>query len=74
MKLAKELADESDENLTQAVIRALEERLQRLRTKNSKKNLEQEIMMISDRCSKIPDLDRRTADEILGYDRTGGLM
>lgn len=72
-KLAKEIAVESGENLTQAIIHALEERLQRLRRKSTIKELEQEIMNISKRCSNIPDLDPRTPDEILGYDQTGGL-
>ena len=72
-KLAKEVAVQSGENLTQAIIRALEERLQRLRRRDTKKELEQEIMTISERCSNIPDLDPRTPDEILGYDQTGSL-
>jgi antitoxin VapB len=72
-KLAKEVAVESGENMTQAIIHALEERLQRLRRKGAIKELEREIMTISKRCSNIPDLDPRTPDEILGYDQTGGL-
>ena len=72
-KLAKEVAVESGENMTQAIIHALEERLQRLRLKGPIKELEREIMTISKRCSNIPDLDPRTPDEILGYDQTGGL-
>jgi antitoxin VapB len=72
-KLAKEVAVESGENLAEAIIHALEERLQRLREKSTIKNLEQEIMTISKRCSNIPDLDSRTPDEILVYDKIGGL-
>ena len=41
-KLAKEVAVQSGENLTQAITRALEERLQRLRRRETKKELEQE--------------------------------
>ena len=70
-KLAKEVAVESGESLTQAIIRALEERLQRLRRKHPPKNLEQEIMTISKRCSNITDLDPRTPDEIPGYNHNG---
>ena len=72
-KLAKEVAVASGETLTQAIIHALEERLQRIRRRGPVKNLEQEIMTISIRCSNIPDLDPRTPDEILGYNQTGGL-
>ena len=71
VKLAKEVAMESGETLTQAIIHALEERLQRLRRRGPVKNLEQEIMTISKRCRNIPDLDHRTPDEILGYNQNG---
>ena len=30
------------------------------------------IIQISERCTALPDLDTRTADEILGYDERGG--
>ena len=30
------------------------------------------LMAISRRCSRLPDLDTREADEILGYDEEGG--
>ncbi|MCK4762685.1 MAG: type II toxin-antitoxin system VapB family antitoxin [Candidatus Aminicenantes bacterium] len=66
-QLAREIAKESGENLTQAIIHALEERLQRLRDRKNNNNLEKEIMNISKRCRKLPDLDTRPADEILGY-------
>ena len=72
-RLAREVARESGENLTQAIIHALEERLQRLRGRRTVKDLEEEIMTISKRCSSLPDLDSRTPDEILGYNQTGGL-
>jgi antitoxin VapB len=71
-QLAREVAAETGENLTEAIIHALEERLQRLRT--TKKILDpfEEIMKISRRCSQLPNRDSRTAEEILGYDRRGG--
>jgi antitoxin VapB len=72
-KLAREVAKESGENLTQAIIHALEERLRRLRGRSTVQNLEEEIMTISKRCSTLPDLDSRTPDEILGYNQSGGL-
>ena len=70
-KLARELAAESGENITQAITRALEERLQRLRGRSAAIDLAEEIMKISRRCSKIPDRDQRSTDEILGYDSAG---
>lgn len=67
--LAREVAKESGESLTQAIIHALEERLQRLRGRKSSNSLEQEILTISRRCRELPDLDNRSPDEILGYNQ-----
>ena len=70
-KLAREPAAESGENLTQAITRALEERLQRLRGRSTAIDLVEEIYKISTSCSEIPDQDQRSPDEILGYGHTG---
>jgi len=70
-KLARELAAESGENITQAIIQALEERLQRLRGRSKAIDLAEELMKISKRCSEIPDQDQRSPDEILGYGPKG---
>jgi antitoxin VapB len=72
-RLAREVARESGENLTQAIVHSLEERLQRLRGRRNVSSLEKEIMNISKRCSSLPDLDSRSPDEILGYNKDGGL-
>jgi antitoxin VapB len=70
-KLARELAAESGESITQAITHALEERLVRLRGRSTANDLVEEILKISKRCSAIPDQDQRSADEILGYDSIG---
>lgn len=70
-KLAREVAAESGENITEAIIHALEERLMRLKGRRSTKEIADEIMKISIRCKALPERDRRVADEILGYDQTG---
>ena len=70
-KLARELAAESGENITQAIISALEERLQRLRGRSTAIDLAEEILRIGRRCSEIPDQDQRSPDEIMGYGPTG---
>ena len=70
-KLARELAAVNGENITQAITRALEERLQRLRGRSKAIDLTEEILRISKRCSEIPDKDLRSPDEILGYGSTG---
>ena len=70
-KLARELATESGENITQAITNALEERLARLRGRSTATDLAKEILKISKRCSEIPYQDRRSPDEILGYGPEG---
>jgi antitoxin VapB len=70
-QLAREVAMVSGENLTQAVIQALEERLELLRGRRTTTNTVQEIMAISQRCSSLPEQDHRSTDEILGYNQIG---
>jgi len=69
--LAREVAKESGENITQAIIHALEERLERVRGRRAISDITEEIMAISARCQALPELDRRSADEILGYSGEG---
>lgn len=69
--LAREVAKESGENITQAIIHALEERLERVRGRRMMSDIAQEIMAISERCKALPEIDKRSADEILGYSREG---
>lgn len=70
-KLARQVAAESGESLTDAIINALEERLERLRGRRTAPEVVEEIMKISHRCRVLPDRDQRSADEILGYDDKG---
>ena len=70
-KLAREVAAISGENLTQAIMHALEERLERLTGRRVTADIVQEIMTISQRCSSLPDKDKRLPEEILGYNQSG---
>ncbi len=70
-QLLREVALLSGESLTQAVIDALEERLEQLKVRRSATTLAEEILRISQRCSALPNLDQRNPDEILGYDSRG---
>ena len=70
-KFVRELAAAAGESVTTAIRRAAEERLQRVRRQQSGRNLAAEILEIGRRCAALPDLDARTADEILGYDEYG---
>jgi antitoxin VapB len=70
-KLVRELAALTGETVTTTVRRAAEERLQRVRRGQTGRSLAAEILEIGKRCASLPDLDTRTADEILGYDEHG---
>ncbi len=70
-KLARKVAEESGDSITQAIIHSLEERLERLKGRRQATGIEEEIIRISERCHSLPDLDDRSAEEILGYDERG---
>lgn len=70
-QLARELAELTGESLTDAVLCALRERLQRERGKAYSVPLREELREIRERCSGYPVLDDRTDEEILGYDDRG---
>jgi antitoxin VapB len=70
-KFVRELAAVAGESVTTAVRRAAEERLQRVRRQQAGRSLAAEILEIGKRCAALPDLDVRSADEILGYDEYG---
>ena len=71
-RLARELAKERGTTVTRAVITALEDALRRTRGRKIAPSIRDAIIEISARCSALPDLDTRAADEILGYDERGG--
>ena len=70
-RLARELASQTGESLTDAVIIALRERLVRQKGRRRDASLAEELLAIGERCSRLPVLDPRSADEILGYDQNG---
>lgn len=70
-RLAAELAKQTGETKTEAVTKALRDRLARIRREKSLRRLVDELEEIAKHCSSLPVLDPRTADEILGYDRHG---
>lgn len=71
-RLARELSAATGETLTEAVVAALRERLQRQQQRRPMPSTAQEILREAQvRLSRLPVLDRRAADEILGYDEKG---
>lgn len=70
-RLARALADQTGESLTEAVVVALRERLRREQAKGKATGIVDELRAIRRRLATYPVLDHRTADEILGYDEHG---
>ena len=70
-ELASTLAKLTGETKTEAVTQALRERIQRVRRARAKRRLADELDEIALHCSTLPVLDRRNADEIMGYDENG---
>ncbi len=69
-RLARALAAQTGETITEAVIKALRERLKR-EGKKAPVRLKDEIMAISRRESRVPRRTGRTPEEIVGYDERG---
>ena len=70
-RLAAEVASMTGESKSEAVRRALEDRLRRLRHDQVGRPLPQELDEIALRCASLPVLDDREPDEVLGYDESG---
>ncbi len=69
-RLAREQARTTGESLTEAVTEALRERLVR-ETGRDAATLERDLRQIQEEFKRLPVLDDRTPDEIIGYDEHG---
>ena len=67
---AKELARLAGETMTEAVNRAIAERLERIRKKRNKGALVGRLLEIGRECTSLPLLDKRSPEEML-YDKKG---
>lgn len=70
-RLAREVARLTGESLTEAVRRALDERLERERRRRGHGRLADELNAIALHCARLADRDTRSPDEILGWDEHG---
>ena len=70
-RLARDLAKERGTTVTGAIIGALEDALRRTRGRKVAPSIREAILEISHRCAALPDIDTRSADEILGEDDRG---
>lgn len=70
-RLARRLAAATGESLTVAVREALRDRLRRIEGRSAAPRLRETLREIRERCSRLPVLDPRSPEEILGYDDHG---
>ncbi len=70
-RLVRELAAETGETITTAVTVAVRERLERLRGAVPREQRRQQLARIAELSAARPVLDRRSADEIVGYGPNG---
>lgn len=71
-RLAKELADIRGSSLTDAVTAALSETLRASREPGAgSETLLAEVRQVQALVAELPDIDDRTAEEIIGYDELG---
>lgn len=69
--LARELAAQTGESITEAIRIAMCERLARLRRRSSATSRTMDLQRFIDRGRERAVLDDRPAEEILGYDENG---
>jgi antitoxin VapB len=70
-RLARQVAGETGESLTEAIQKALQERWERLKAKRRNQALAGQVEDLLRRVDALPTLDPRPEDEILGYDEHG---
>lgn len=70
-RLARILAHQLGESITDVVIEALREKLLREQGKRTPIDMKENLLEIGHRCAQLPDKDTRSPDEILGYDSKG---
>ncbi len=71
--LARELARRTGASVQEALASALAEKLDKTPVGNGDRShgIAERLMQIGRHCASLPDLDTRSADEILGYNESG---
>ncbi|MBI4909611.1 MAG: type II toxin-antitoxin system VapB family antitoxin [Acidobacteria bacterium] len=69
--LARKLASLTGLTLTDAVLKALREQVERETGRRRVSGLAEDLRAISDRCAALPDIDTRSPEEIIGFDEHG---
>lgn len=65
-RLVRELAETTGENPTEALRQALRERIEREQGRKRTPGLREELRAIRERCAKLPVIDARSSEEIIG--------
>lgn len=68
-RLARLVAREAGESLTQTIEQTLRERLQRLQGRRQSRIIKEKLEDILRRVDALPTVDSRPAEKILGYDK-----
>lgn len=74
LHLVNDLAVATGKNKTQVLLEALRERREKIKNRKTSRDFEKfmkSIRAIVDRVAKLPVLDNRPSDEILGYNKQG---
>jgi len=69
-RLARALAAATGESLTEAIRRALHDRLER-ESYRARRGIGVEVRRIQERLARLPVLDPRSPDDLVGYDDHG---
>jgi len=70
-RLTDKLARLTGESKTEAVRKAVRDRLERIQRERVGRRLADELDEIARHCASLPTVDNRSAEEILGYDDHG---
>lgn len=70
-RLVRELAATTGENPTEVLRQALRERIEREQGRKRTPGLREELRAIRERCARLPVIDARSPEEIIGYDDGG---
>ena len=71
IRVANRLARLTGESLTKAVKRAIEDRLAQVERSRAGGRIADELDHIALHCASLPRRDRRSADQVIGYDERG---
>jgi antitoxin VapB len=70
-QLARLLAKETGETITEVIKQSLQDRLERVRGRRRASSLEEQVADILQRVDALPVISTASEDEILGYDENG---